>query len=941
MAELDYDRLAETLANAIRQSNETTGGRRSTGSNPEDLINSAKRFKETLSSATNQTKAWNDFLKNGRVSYIDATDEIENFNSAIKKSVTAEQKRELENQRNQLQASAAWANSRRSFVNAVSTMSSAGVNFAKDLIGATKDVVTAMLGQGSDTRMFTSIFSAGVRIVSGAATGLGQVFGGLGQVVGSLVSRWFPLLGSTIGGVTGAIGRAFGGLVGMVGGVAVAAFELLTGVVDEYIKTFQTMNRAGAMYAGGMSEMIDTANKAGLTVGQFAKIVSQSAEDIAKAGGGVVNGSKRLAAGLAAGGSELRRELLNLGYNVEEQGTLMAETMGRMAGSAGRMQATDKEIAEQTRQYAYNLRLVAEFTGQDAKRRAEQARKDMDILAFNQVLNDLAPKQRDQVRQAVEGLADDTVRRMVIQYATLGTLTGELAKVAAVTPEAANLARKLAAGVKQGTLTTDQALEMQRDSAGTIQKQANQNRDIAIAGAYVTNSAVRETAIANNEMMKNYQILGSMTEEEFKKRKEEAAKQGKTVDKIDPITNLMTTIQEQAQRLRVLVESTIKDLLTQFANVLAENVTKIADGIENLAKALNPAELGSTIDKVIKNLGQIGTDVLGKIKGADSKGMGETAGTYAGYALGGLLGYKVGGTLADKILDKIPFGKNPAVGTAAGMAMGITNVRIMGPDGSPQKPFSVVILNNIGGAVPGGIGTGPPGRPQPDTTPNKTPPVILGPDGKPLPPKPEPAAPKPATAGTPPKPEPAEPKSTKSTTTPRTPPVAAPAPQTATPSKLGTYGKLAGSLVGRIGGVFGGGILGSMALGWLGSLAGEKLGELVESVYQSFINEGNLEGRASGGIVVKGRPYIVGELGKEIFVPDENGKIIPNNMITETATNLPPLELQRMIGEQRNAGNILKEQTDLYKLAVQQQEQMLRTLSEMKSISQQMLHNLT
>ena len=38
-------------------------------------------------------------------------------------------------------------------------------------------------------------------------------------------------------------------------------------------------------------------------------------------------------------------------------------------------------------------------------------------------------------------------------------------------------------------------------------------------------------------------------------------------------------------------------------------------------------------------------------------------------------------------------------------------------------------------------------------------------------------------------------------------------------------------------------------------------------------------GRASGGPVRSGMPYIVGEQGPELFVPPANGNIVPNNML--------------------------------------------------------------
>ena len=43
------------------------------------------------------------------------------------------------------------------------------------------------------------------------------------------------------------------------------------------------------------------------------------------------------------------------------------------------------------------------------------------------------------------------------------------------------------------------------------------------------------------------------------------------------------------------------------------------------------------------------------------------------------------------------------------------------------------------------------------------------------------------------------------------------------------------------------------------------------------IYSGNTPGRAKGGSVTAGKPYLVGEIGKELFIPETSGKIIPND----------------------------------------------------------------
>ena len=41
----------------------------------------------------------------------------------------------------------------------------------------------------------------------------------------------------------------------------------------------------------------------------------------------------------------------------------------------------------------------------------------------------------------------------------------------------------------------------------------------------------------------------------------------------------------------------------------------------------------------------------------------------------------------------------------------------------------------------------------------------------------------------------------------------------------------------------------------------------------------NTPGRATGGSVMAGRPYMVGEAGRELFVPSQNGNIVPNDKL--------------------------------------------------------------
>ena len=55
---------------------------------------------------------------------------------------------------------------------------------------------------------------------------------------------------------------------------------------------------------------------------------------------------------------------------------------------------------------------------------------------------------------------------------------------------------------------------------------------------------------------------------------------------------------------------------------------------------------------------------------------------------------------------------------------------------------------------------------------------------------------------------------------------------------------------------------------------------------RGFFGLPSLTGKAAGGTVTAGRPYLVGEKGAELFVPNQTGTIVPNDKMSGGATNV-------------------------------------------------------
>ena len=80
-----------------------------------------------------------------------------------------------------------------------------------------------------------------------------------------------------------------------------------------------------------------------------------------------------------------------------------------------------------------------------------------------------------------------------------------------------------------------------------------------------------------------------------------------------------------------------------------------------------------------------------------------------------------------------------------------------------------------------------------------------------------------------------------------------------------------------------------------GGLAGFGYGtyQVLSDAVRRIMEDGTITKRAIGGDVQSGRPYLVGERGRELFVPDQSGYILNSNktnsaLQTNTTTSIPP-----------------------------------------------------
>jgi hypothetical protein len=167
------------------------------------------------------------------------------------------------------------------------------------------------------------------------------------------------------------------------GDVAEVSAEVLKDIVDllgkEVAKTvnaYQKMSTVGATFAGGMEEMRAISQSANMGLEEFNRIIVDNAKDFSAAGLGMSEAAKRFASvSKSMSESGLREQISNLGFTFEEFGGLTADVMARLGTSGQLNYKSDQEIGQLTVEYAKNLRLISNITGEDARKKMEEARK--------------------------------------------------------------------------------------------------------------------------------------------------------------------------------------------------------------------------------------------------------------------------------------------------------------------------------------------------------------------------------------------------------------------------------------------------------------------------------------------------------------------------------------------------------------------------------------
>jgi hypothetical protein len=412
-----------------------------------------------------------------------------------------------------------------------------------------------------------------------------------------------------------------------------------------------------------MIEMRNVAHDSGLGIKQLTAAVTASSEEIRLSGLTQADGARMMAQGMKGltttigkSGSNLRDEMLAMGYSYEEQAQIVAQYGAQMKASGIDVRnLAPAELARQTKDYATNLKVISDITGQDAKKLMEKARADSMRGALMGKLDKDQQKAFKDAHATLMTLGPEAGPKMqqaLMQMLAGGTVTDP---VIAGNAEAMELIKKTAAGVTSGNqdmITTTQS------GAAEFADKMRAEGETATSTAALMSSSFSGVGKDMATFGDSVRATSTLQVDAAQTSKDAAIKQSEAVD---PMTESYKKLTGSMQTFQNQMEAMASNALPAYATILQANQEQtmklFKEGVDaagdfaayakkkaaEFAKDNKPEQ--STIDKTGNALeGAAKGVVAGAVVGSLVPVIGSAVGAAVGGLVGGTIGWFKGNT---------------------------------------------------------------------------------------------------------------------------------------------------------------------------------------------------------------------------------------------------------------------------------------------------------
>lgn len=204
---------------------------------------------------------------------------------------------------------------------------------------------------------------------------------------------------ATASGMFGAMGSLPGPI-----GLVFKGLSAIAGFQEEAMAQYQTMSKAGVSFGGALSDLRVAAAETHMTLGQFASLIKNNGETLARLGGTANDGAKafvKLSTEIMS--SDVGNRLKSLGYTSEEVNQGMLSYIQMTGGRSAEELKNTKQLTNAASEYMTQLDGLAQLTG---KSREEQERALKEAQANAAIQQKLAGMTEEQKAAYNRGLAE-------------------------------------------------------------------------------------------------------------------------------------------------------------------------------------------------------------------------------------------------------------------------------------------------------------------------------------------------------------------------------------------------------------------------------------------------------------------------------------------------------------------------------------------------------
>jgi hypothetical protein len=385
--DIDYDKLAD----AIRKGGSGSG---LSGDTVAELREQLAKYTKELKASSSPLQKWGKFLNGQTTEMVDMHKVMKDFERQIEETVEQEKKllkqgkdKEAQQQREmreELVRGRLTAQGAVHYKNAQIAAGNAAVglrNLTSQMVDASFDFVSGLQAGKSGTELLGEAAKNAAKMQSELAKTSGEAMGAFGNMI-ALLGFFSPAgkIGTVlkwVGAAIAFIGETLKIMGPKLSDTAVKAIDAFNVEMKHTKDAFQKMTSTGMTLAGGMTEMRNSAVKAGLDVNQFGDFVKNNTESLSHMGVGITESTKHLLdfnKKMIQG--KIGEQLYKLGYDFKEQGDLLAFTNAQLIASGKSQLEIDKELLTTTLEYGKSLRVLHDITGKDAKKAMAKARDE-------------------------------------------------------------------------------------------------------------------------------------------------------------------------------------------------------------------------------------------------------------------------------------------------------------------------------------------------------------------------------------------------------------------------------------------------------------------------------------------------------------------------------------------------------------------------------------